>query len=340
MKKSLSVFVVFVFLCVLCMSALPVSATDIYPDWMETLFDEGGEAINYATGNDLEQFDSSKTTVTVYDETADAYFLRTSKDDPTNFLISKEPTDIIGRMFLAQKPQDPELDTSFAWEFMVRLPEMPETMTFGSGYYASGGFSFCADATNGYFLVQSATSDADAQNLYLQFPMEANKWYHCILVYDDLEQQFYAFVNGEKAKTSDGAEFVSVNPFRLSYLWHWGLQVGGSNIEYKRVDLSQDIAICNVYSQVIPEEDALEIYGYVAEQWGLNGDKPETESTPEIEADASVQPSEDVVVPTPSAEPDNGGNGSGGIVIIIAIVAAVFVIGGGVVAGILVVKKK
>ena len=119
--------------------------------------------------------DPNKVPVTVFDETADAYFLRTSKDDPTNHLISKEATNPLHNMFVTLKPQDPELDLSFAWEFMVRLPEMPAVKTYGSGYWASGGFSFMADANYGYFMVAEGTTDANMQIYNLQFPMEHHK---------------------------------------------------------------------------------------------------------------------------------------------------------------------
>ena len=356
MKKTISVILSLIIVLMMEMSALPVAATEYYPDLLETVF-EDGTAYNFTTGSDIEP---EKDIVTVWDETAQAYFLRTSKADPTNYLVSKEATDALARMILVQKLQEPDLDLSFAWEFMVRLPEMPETMTFGSGYFASGGFTFCADANYGYFLVQSATSDADAQNLYLQFPMEANKWYHCFLIYDDFEQQFYAYVNGARIKAKDSNnDYVSVNPFRLSYLWHHGLQIGGSNIEYKRVDLSQDIAICNIYSQIVPETDVLEMYESAAVQWGMI-DKPvstptakptqapteaptevpteiPTESATEApDATESITESAEPADPTAAPKKDGGSN----TVVVIAIIAAVLVIGGGIAAGIIFTKKK
>ena len=355
MKRTVLILLTFVFVLMLGTSVLTVGATDIYPDLLETIFEDGC-AYNMATGSDIEP---EKDINTVWDETAEAYFLRASKDDPENYLVSTEATNALARMILVQKQSEPDLDLSFAWEFMVRLPEMPESMTYGSGYFASGGFTFCADANYGYFLVQSATSDADAQNLYLQFPMQANKWYHCMLIYDDFEQQFYAYVNGERIKAmGSNDDYVSVNPFRLSYLWHHGLQIGGSNIEYKRVDLSQDIAICNIYSQIVPEEDYLEIYEYTATTWGLIP-KEQPTNAPVTEAPATEAPATETeglttevpVTDAPAAEteapvtdaPENGGNGGngGGIngIIIIAIIAAVVVIGGAA-AAFFVIKKK
>lgn len=361
MRRTRLVFLSLFIVVMLGTSVLPVAATDIYPDLLEISFEADG-AFNFASGSDIELHDPDKEPVTIFDETAEAFFLRASKEDPSNFLISKEATDALARMFLVQKAQEPDLDLSFSWEFMVRLPEMPETMTFGSGYYASGGFSFCADSNYGYFLVQSASSDADAQDLYLQFPMEANKWYHCILVYDDFEQQFYAYVNGARIKAKDSNDdYVAVNPFRLSYLWHWGLQIGGSNIERKRVDLSQDIAICNIYSQIVPEADAVDIYEMAAMQWGLIP-KQDTTTAPTTEAtetptatpemtdvptiEATLAPTVEV---TESGEMDSSSaspistpkqNGGSNAIIVVAIVAAVLVIGSGVTAGIIAIKKK
>lgn len=362
MKRTVMILLSLMMLMMFGASVLTVGATDIYPDLLETVF-EDGTAYNFATGSDIEP---EKNIVTVWDETAQAYFLRTSKDDPTNYLVSKEATDVLARMILVQKAQEPDLDLSFTWEFMVRLPEMPESMTYGSGYFASGGFTFCADANYGYFLVQSATSDADAQNLYLQFPMEADKWYHCFLIYDDFEQQFYAYVNGQRIKAKDSNnDYVSVKPFRLSYLWHHGLQIGGSNIEYKRVDLSQDIAICNIYSQIVPPADVTEIYETAATQWGLiaAGDTtpaptqaatqvptatPENTVAPTVNAtqaptdEGTEAPTPDVTESVHPASPTSAPSPKGGAntILIVAIVAAVLVIGGGVAAGIIVVKKK
>ncbi len=356
MKKTVLVLLALLIVTMLGASALPVAATDIYPDLLESYFDADGEAFNYATGAELDKLDPNKTPVTVYDETADAYFLRTSKDDPTNHLISKEATNVLYSMFYNLKPQDPELDLSFAWEFMVRLPEMPAEETYGSGYWSSGGFTFMADADEGYFRVAEGTTDANMQIYDLRFPMEANKWYHCILVYDDFEHQFYAYVNGERIKTADGADHVSANPFRWSYLWHWGISVGGGNIEHKRTSLSQDIAIFNIYSQLIPQEDATEIYEYAATQWGLI-DKPvstptetptevPTETPTEIPTEAATQePGADEtesapasVAPTDAPTPDEESGSN--TILIIAIVLAVLVVGGGIAAGILVRKKK
>lgn len=358
MKRGLLVVLSVALTCLLGLSALSVGATDIYPDLLETAFDKDGEAFNYATGSDLECKDPSKKPVTVYDENADAYFLRTSTSDPTNYFVSKEATDVLGRFFNLLEVQDPEHDSSFAWELMVRLPEMPTEWTYGSGYFASGGFTFAADAENGYLMVESGTTDENAVDSMFQFKMEANKWYHCILVYDDIEQEFYAFVNGEKVLTTTGDESVKVNPFRLSYLWHWGLRVGGGNIE-RDVQLSQDIAVCNIYSQIIPEADAAEIYGYVAEQWGLEGAVTKPSETPE---DQSTQTPDVTETPTPeeSPTPDNiesdstddsdnklsptempqAGDDNSNLLLIIAVVGAVLVIGGGIAAGILVIKRK
>ncbi len=357
MKRGMLFVMSIVLTLMVGMSTLSVSATDIYPDLLETFFDKDGIGYNYATFQDLEPKDPDKTPVTVYDENADAYFLRTSTSDPTNYFVSKEATDILGRFFIIYELEDAEFDSSFAWEIMVRLPEMPTEWTYGSGYFASGGFTFAADADNGYLMVQSGTTDDNAVDSMFQFEMNANEWYHCILVYDDFEHQFYAFVNGEKVKTTDGAEFVVVDPFRLSYLWHWGLRIGGGNIE-RDVQLSQDIAICNVYSQLIPEADALEIYSNAAEQWGLNGgatlpsetpDEVDPTTTPD-ESTATIAPevTEDVVsdptneggTPSPTKTPKKDDNGSSSLLLIIAIVGGVLVIGGGIAAGIIVTKKK
>lgn len=359
MKKTILVVLSLMIVMMMGMSALPVAASDIYPDLLEAAFDADGAAFNFATGTDLERLDPNKVPVTVYDETADAYFLRTSKDDPTNHLISKEATDPLHNMFVTLKPQEPDLDLSFAWEFMVRLPEMPAVKTYGNGYWASGGFTFMADANYGYFHVAEGTNDANMKEYELRFAMEANKWYHCILIYDDFEHQFYAYVNGQRIKTADGADAVSANPFRWTYLWHWGLNIGGGNVELKRTDLSQDIAIYNIYSQIVPEEDVLEIYENAAIQWGLI-DKPvstptavptqaptevPTEAPTEIpteiptqEPDATEDIAQSAGPADPTTEPDKDGGSN--TVVIIAIVAAVLVIGGGIAAGIILTKKK
>lgn len=356
MKKTVLISLALLIVMMLGASTLPVGATDIYPDLLESYFDADGEAFNYVTGNDLERLDPNKAPVTVYDETADAYFLRTSKDDPTNHLISKEATDPLHNMFVTLKPLDPELDLSFAWEFMVRLPEMPAAKTYGNGYWASGGFTFMADANYGYFHVAEGTNDANMKEYELRFAMEANKWYHCILIYDDFEHQFYAYVNGERIKTADGVDYVSANPFRWTYLWHWGLNIGGGNVELKRTDLSQDIAIYNIYSQIIPEADVAEIYENVAMQWGMI-DKPvstptevPTEMPTEIPTEAPTEVATQVpdtdatesaqvsVAPTTTPNPDEEGGSN--TILIIAIVLAVLVVGGGITAGILVTKKK
>ncbi len=355
MKRSVLFIMALVLTLMMGLSTLSVSATDIYPDLLETVFDKNGVGYNNATFQDLEAKDPGKTPVTVYDEKAEAYFLRTSTSDPTNYFVSKEATDILGRFFKVYEVEDSEFDSSFSWEFMVRLPEMPTAFTYGSGYFASGGFTFAADADKGYLMVESGTTDDNAVDSLFQFDMEANTWYHCILIYDDFEHQFYAFVNGEKIKTADGAEFVRVEPFRLSYLWHWGLRIGGGNIE-RDVELSQDVAICNVYSQIIPDQDVVEIYNYAAETWGLadvaspsetpesTQDVSQTTMTPDDHTpDATPPSSSETMLPTDDIQPNEPAKKDGGssnVLLIVAIVGAVLVIGGGIVAGILVTKKK
>jgi hypothetical protein len=292
MKKALLTFLAVVFALTLCASVIPAKAADVYPDLLEATFGEDGAAFNFVTGSDLEKNDPDKTPITVYDEKAQAYFLRTSTSDPTNYFISKEATNIIKSKYnTKQADPDSELDPSFTWEFLVRVPEMPKAMRYGSGYYASGGLSFTADANNGYFKICSGTSDSNAKDYYLKFAMEANKWYHCVLIYDDPGQQFYAYVNGERITTADGADHVDVNPFRFSYLWHWGMTVGGGNIEDKKVVISQDIAIYNVYSHIISEDDVIDLYYDADEMWGIDSQSaptptqkvtPNPTATPEI----------------------------------------------------------
>ena len=293
MKKTALILLSLMFAATLFAFSAPAKAASVYPDLLEASFGENGTAFNFVTGSDLEKSDPDKTPVTVYDKTADAYFLRTSTDDPTNYFISKEATNIIKSKFNT-KQQDPDsgIDPSFTWEFMVRLPEMPKAMRYGSGYYASGGLSFTADSEYGYFKICSGTSDSNAKDYYLRFAMSADKWYHCVLIYDDDEQQFYAYVNGDRITTADGKDHVDVDPFRLSYLWHWGMTVGGGNIEDKKVVLSQDVAIYNVYSYSISESDVINLYFEAADLWGISGgydptqtpvvtEKPTATPTPE-----------------------------------------------------------
>ena len=299
MKKIALVLLSVFFAATLFAFAAPAKAAGIFPDLLGVSFDENGTAFNFVTGSDLEKNDPDKTPVTVYDKTASAYFLRTSTEDPTNYFISKEATNLIRSKFNT-KQQDPDsgIDPSFTWEFMVRVPEMPNAMRYGSGYYASGGLSFTADADHGYFKICSGTSDSNAKDYFLQFAMEANRWYHCILIYDDPEQQFYAYVNGERITTADGKDHVDVNPFRFSYLWHWGMTVGGGNIEDKKVVLSQDVAIFNVYSRSITEDEAIDIYYNAADLWGIS-DESDSTPTPEVTKAPTATPKPTQQPPTP-----------------------------------------
>ena len=52
MKKIISVILSLIIVLMMGMSALPVAATDIYPDLLESSFDADGAAFNFVTGTD------------------------------------------------------------------------------------------------------------------------------------------------------------------------------------------------------------------------------------------------------------------------------------------------
>lgn len=340
MRRSLRVILLAIIVTMLMgMSALTAGATDIWPDLLESSFEAEGEGMNMISG-DYFKVVGEGTPLTVFDETANSFFLRVDPASSPAFFVDTYATDALMRLHRA-KAEDPTFDMSFAWELMIRLPEMPANLTEGSGYYASGGFDFQASNTQGHFMIESGTTDADSQRYYLSFDMEANKWYHCIMVYDDINHQFYAYVNGERVKTEDGRDSVTVDSIHMSYVWHEGLQIGGGHIDRKAALIAQDIAICNLYSQVISEEDILTIYEDAAYNWGLNLTNSVTPE-PSVAPDPTSTP-ENLETTTPETSAttnDSSEKNSSDMIIVIAIVAAAVIIAGGVFAGILVVRKK
>ncbi len=343
MRRSLRVILLTIIITLLMgLSTYTVGATDIWPDLLEASFEAEGEGMNMISG-DYFEIVGEGTPLTVFDETANGFFLRVDPATSPAFFVDKYATDALARL-IKEKEKDPTFDMSFAWELMIRLPAMPANLTEGSGWYASGGFDFQASDTQGHFMIESGTNDANSQRYYLNFDMEANKWYHCVMVYDDINHQFYAYVNGERAKTDDGQDSVTVNSVHLSYSWHWGLQIGGGHIDRQAALIAQDIAICNLYSQVIPEEDIMTIYEDAAYNWGLNltnSETPEPSLAPDPTSTPENQENSETTTPETSATTnDSSESNSSSAIIVIAIVAAAVIIAGGVFAGILVVRKK
>ncbi len=233
-------------------------------------------------------------------------------------------------------------DLSFTWEFLVRVPEMNPTQGDYAnlfGYRAGeGGFGLMLGDSSGQFRIGYGRSGNNYNGtglIKLDFPMEANKWYHCVLTYDHATKTINAYVNGEAIKDSSGATDVTVDWIvPTNYLWNKRGMGIGTAPEYSDVRFSSDIGIYNFAEYSVDASEAASLWTNVEEEWKLNyvppvtSDEPVTTDEPTttdipIATDEPVVTDEPAVTPgTVEPQPSTGDTG-----IIVACIAIVLCVG-------------
>ncbi len=226
-------------------------------------------------------------------------------------------------------------DTSFTWEFLVRMPAMnPTPGDFANvfGYRAGeGGFGFRIGNTEGQLVFGSGkTGNAfiGSQLIALNFPMEANEWYHCILTYDYANQIMNAYVNGEAIKDSNNETDIAVDWF-VAAPYNWSSAEMGIGIapEHAAVAFDSDIGMYNFSEYSVDANEAALLWAQADNQWKLTPAQPTPSATPS--ATTSTSPSA-----TPSAtqtpvvpQPPTGDMGIviAGLVLLIGVSVVCFV---------------
>ncbi|MBP3392699.1 MAG: hypothetical protein J6L76_07940 [Clostridia bacterium] len=191
-------------------------------------------------------------------------------------------------------------DTSFTWEFLVRMPAMnstPNDFANVFGYRAGeGGFGFRIGNTQGQLVFGSGkTGNAfiGSQLIALSFPMEANEWYHCVLTYDYTNKIMNAYVNGEALKDGNNATDIAVDWF-VAAPYNWSSAEMGIGIapEHSAVVFDSDIGMYNFSEYSVDANEAAQLWAKADNQWKLTPAQPTPSATP------SATPST-----TPSATP-------------------------------------
>ena len=167
-------------------------------------------------------------------------------------------------------------DLSFTWEFLVRLPAMNASDSFTNmfGYLAgTGGFGFRFGSSEGQFtFANGKTGNAYQGNelVTINFPMEANEWYHCVMTYDHTNKVVNAYVNGEAVKGADNKTDIAVDWFVGShYLWSSKGMGIGINPERSAVAFDSDIGMFNFSEYSVDANEAAQLWAQAGKQWKL-----------------------------------------------------------------------
>ena len=190
-------------------------------------------------------------------------------------------------------------DLSFTWEFLVRVPEMgttPDDFANVFGYRAGeGGFGFSISDTEGAFVFangKTGNAFVSSELLELKFPMEVNKWYHCVLTYNHSTKIMNGYVNGVAIADDSGATDIAMDWFVAShYAWSSTAGMGiGIAPERSSVAFDSDIGIFNLSEYSVDANEAAQLWAQADNQWKLSPAQPTPSESPS--ATPSVTPSE------------------------------------------------
>ncbi len=310
MKKSLC-FMLALVLLVCGLSVIPASAaaTAPAPNGFQLKIDDNGSVSNGVSSNVyiLSEFNGVPT-VSTDAESGNKYLQITDTENKALWVSMKNETVAGTEKGLFWKyywnyQGTKSFDLSFTWEFLVRLPEMNASADFTNmfGYLAgTGGFGFRFGSTEGQFtFANGKTGNAYQGNelVTINFPMEANEWYHCVMTYDHTSKVVNAYVNGEAVKGADNKTDIAVDWFVGShYLWSSKGMGIGINPERSAVAFDSDIGMFNFSEYSVDANEAALLWAQADNQWKLTPAQPTPSTTPS--ATPSVTPSE-----APSATP-------------------------------------
>ena len=306
MKKSLCLLLAFVLLA--CgLSAIPVaaSATVPVPDGFQLKIGDDGTVSNGVESNVyiLSELNGVPTVST--DAESGNKYLQITNTENKALWVSMKNEAVAGNQagmfwkYFWNFTNGANNDMSFTWEFLVRLPEMNTPGLFSNmfGYLAgNGGFGFRFGSEEGQFTFGNGkTSNAHqgAELVTVNFPMEANEWYHCIMTYDHTNKVMNFYVNGEAIKGADNETDIAVDWFVSShYMWSSKGMGIGVNPERTAVAFKSDIGMFNLSEYSVDANEAALLWAQADNQWKLTPAQPTPSETP------SATPSE-----TPSATP-------------------------------------
>lgn len=174
---------------------------------------------------------------------------------------------------------DQDNDLSFTWEILFMMPELVADPV-GAGVFGyradNAGFGLNVSNTQGKLVLgEGSTSDIYNGDSLIEFcfPMEANKWYHCVLTYNHRTKTASAYVNGEAIETPDGNSSVILEHFVAThYLWHaagMGIGTTPEKADANQVTFASNIGVYNFSTYSVSGEEALLLWENVEDSWNL-----------------------------------------------------------------------
>ena len=307
MKKSLC-FMLALVLLVCGLSVIPASAaaTAPVPNGFQLKIDDNGSVSNGVSSNVYILSEKNGVPTIGTDAESGNKYLKITKTENKALEFSMRNDAVAGNQvgmfwkYYWNFASGATHDLSFTWEFLVRMPAMnPTPNDFANvfGYRADkGGFGFRFGNTEGQ-LVFGNGKTTNAYNgtelVTINFPMEANEWYHCILTYDHTSKIANAYVNGEAIKGPDNTTDIEVDWLvAANYMWSSrGMGIGLAP-EYTSVVFDSDIGMYNFSEYSVDANEAAQLWAKADNQWKLTPAQPTPSATP------SATPST-----TPSATP-------------------------------------
>ncbi len=262
-----------------------VSDTWIQPkaDYAQVEFRKDGTGVNLVNNTALTASSGEVAPVTVFDPVSQKYYLSTNKEDATSFFMI--PSFTSWKVDLDNKynnKSDPNLDCSLSWEYMFRLPSMPDGSALPiGGYMATGGFGLYANhQSQAWIRFISGKGKVATEGEYyihdLIFDIELQEWNHLVVSYDDMTKKVSIYINGQlatftekvtlKEDSSIVRENANVTEATIDYIsspWtHGDISIGGTGSFYNAASMyvPQDVAICNVYSQPFTQTQITRLY--------------------------------------------------------------------------------
>ncbi|MBR5500290.1 MAG: hypothetical protein IKV74_02040 [Clostridia bacterium] len=294
MKKGLCLMLALVLLA--CgISAIPASAaTAPVPNGFQLSIADNGTVSNGVTSNVYILSEKNGVPTIGTDAESGNKYLNITKTENKALEISMRNDAVAGNQvgmfwkYYWNYASGATHDLSFTWEFLVRMPEMnPTPNDFANvfGYRADkGGFGFRIGNTEGQLVFGNGkTSSAynGTELVTINFPMEANEWYHCILTYDHTSKIANAYVNGEAIKGPDNTTDIEVDWFvAASYMWSSrGMGIGIAP-EYTSVVFGSDIGIYNFSEYSVDASEAALLWAQADNQWKLTPAQPTPSAAP------------------------------------------------------------
>ncbi|MBO7406992.1 MAG: hypothetical protein J6V14_05120, partial [Clostridia bacterium] len=237
MKKCLCLTLAFMLIaCGLSAFHAAAAQTAPEPNGFKLQIDDNGQVSNGVESNVYILSDINGVPAVDEDSDSGNKYLSIRKADDKALEVSMRNESVAGtsagifwKYYWNATDENENRDLSFTWEFLVRVPEMnpaPGDYANMFGYRAGdGGFGFRLGNTTGQFVVGHGRNSGSNWNgtglIKIDFPMEANEWYHCVLTYDHSTKTLNAYVNGEAVPNDSGATDIEVDWIvPTNYLWN------------------------------------------------------------------------------------------------------------------------